>query len=261
MYYHIIIKAQGEFTYYWNYSKDRTISEFLIPFVNGQIISIGTVEGNKLLNLKTVTTISIYRTDFKLEKQPGLIAPSELFSPDIHQYNCTDELLNEVKQLQASPELTSLLQKAFTKPEAQVFVIMKFGDKFLDSAYQGVIKPIIESFSLKSVRIDEVQDSGKITDQVLESIASSRYVLADLSGARPNCYYETGFAHAIGKELILTINKSDVIHFDLAGYRFIQWETEAELRHLLRERFESLVHSGKTQGLPLKQRSEGVAEV
>src|SRR2546423_2897995 len=228
MYYHAISYAQGFPRYYWNFSKDRVVRELLIPFVNGQVISIEDSGINGLLNLKTVTTVAIFKSERKLDEQAVGTVPERLFRPNSGLDNCTDELLNEVKQLQASPKLTSLLQMALTTPDDQVFVIMKFGDKHLDSAYQGVIKPIIESFGLKAVRIDEVQDSGKITDQVLESIAASRYVLADLSCARPNCYYETGFAHAIGKELILTIQKGDDIHFDLAGYRFIQWETEAE---------------------------------
>ena len=82
---------------------------------------------------------------------------------------------------------------------------MKFGDDALDSAYEGVIKPIVASFHMKCLRIDEVQNSGKITDQILEAIAESKYIIADLTGERPNCYYESGFAHALGKELVLTI--------------------------------------------------------
>lgn len=121
-----------------------------------------------------------------------------------------------------------------------VFVIMKFGDNQLNSAYEGVIKPLIQEAGLEPLRIDEVQDAGKITDQVLEGIATSRLVLADLSGERPNCYYEAGYAHSIGKELILTIRKGEKIHFDLAGHRFIQWETEAELRRGLSARLESM---------------------
>jgi nucleoside 2-deoxyribosyltransferase len=118
---------------------------------------------------------------------------------------------------------------------------MKFKEDYLSSAYEGVVKPVVEQFGLHPLRIDEVQDSGKITDQVLEKIAESRFVLADLSGARPNCYYETGFAHALGKELILSINAKDSVHFDLAEYRFIEWATELEFRQKLIKRFESLM--------------------
>jgi nucleoside 2-deoxyribosyltransferase len=127
---------------------------------------------------------------------------------------------------------------------------MKFGDKFLDSAYFGVIKPTIEKYGFKPLRIDEVQDSGRITDQVLEGIATSKYIFADLTGERPNCYYEVGFAHAIGKEMILAIKKGNRIHFDLADYRFIEWETELELREALCKRFSTIKQSGFGQPNP-----------
>lgn len=75
---------------------------------------------------------------------------------------------------------------------------------------------------------------------MLEQIAESKYVVCDLTGARPNCYYETGFAHALGKDVILLANKKEKIHFDLAGHRFIQWSTEEDLRKKLRERLTAL---------------------
>ena len=53
-------------------------------------------------------------------------------------------------------------------------MIMKFSDEVLDSAYEGVYKPIVESYNLKCVRIDEIQDSGLITEQILETIAESK---------------------------------------------------------------------------------------
>jgi DNA-binding response OmpR family regulator len=124
--------------------------------------------------------------------------------------------------------------------EDQAFVVMQFGEKHLDSAYEGVIKPVFEEHGITCLRIDEVQDSGLVTDQVLRKIDECRFVLADLSGERPNCYYETGFAHALKKDMILTIRRGDPVHFDLAGHRFIQWETEADLRKQLRARLASI---------------------
>jgi nucleoside 2-deoxyribosyltransferase len=119
---------------------------------------------------------------------------------------------------------------------------MKFGDKILDSAYEGVIEPLLANeFNLKSIRVDKLPNSGKITDQIIDMIATSKYILADLTGERPNTYYETGFAHALGKEVILTIHEGETIHFDLAGNRFIIWETESDLRNKLRDRFSNLV--------------------
>ena len=140
----------------------------------------------------------------------------------------------------ASANTTSLLEKAFQPTKEQVFVIMKFGDAILDSAYEGAYKSISEQFNLRCFRIDEIEDSGKISEQILEQIAESKYIIADLTGSRPNCYYECGFAHALGKELILSVHKDDSIHFDLSGHRFIQWSTESELRRKLKQRFKTL---------------------
>lgn len=65
-------------------------------------------------------------------------------------------------------------------------------------------------------------------------------MLADLSGERPNCYYETGYAHALKKDMVLTIREEDRIHFDLSHYRFIVWDTESNLRRKLRRRLERM---------------------
>ena len=55
-------------------------------------------------------------------------------------------------------------------------------------------------------------------------------MIADLTGAKPNCYYEAGYAHGLQKEVIFTIRRPEKPHFDLAGRRFIMWETEDDLR-------------------------------
>jgi hypothetical protein len=246
MHYHARIKFGKEFHYWWNLSKHSLIERVLVPFVNGQVVVVDYYERKMILNTKASSLLNVYKTENPLEGRGIGKAPFDFLDKGFKQYDCTEEIIEQVKLASAGSAAQSVLQMAFARPKNQVFVIMKFGAKELDSAYEGVIKPIIEEYGFKSLRIDEVQDSGKITDQVLEEIASSKYVLADLSGERPNCYYETGFAHALGKQIILTIMKSDRIHFDLAGYRFIQWDTEAELRRELRKRFAELVRDGAT---------------
>jgi len=42
-------------------------------------------------------------------------------------------------------------------------------------------------------------------------------ILDDLSGERPNCYYEAGFAQALGEEIIFAAQQKYTIHFDLAN--------------------------------------------
>ena len=75
---------------------------------------------------------------------------------------------------------------------------------------------------------------------MLENIAQSKIGIAELTGERPNCYYECGYAHALGREIIFVIRKGESIHFDLSTHRFIQWDTEDELRRKLRRRLDAL---------------------
>lgn len=235
MYYHAFVYMQGWDEVWRNLTREALMREILIPFAHGQM-TIG--KRGWLINFRSARHIVFARTPEAIgaNDDPWRAGATE----------CTTDFINEVRASRAGPTLTSLLEKSFAPLLDQVFVIMKFGDSLLDSAYVGVIKPVLEEFNLRPLRIDEVQNSGKITDQALEGLAASRFVLADLSGGRPNCYYETGFAHAIGKEMVLTIRREDAIHFDLAGYRFIQWSTEAELRTQLRLRFTKLTENEAT---------------
>jgi nucleoside 2-deoxyribosyltransferase len=103
------------------------------------------------------------------------------------------------------------------------------------------------------VRIDKIPVSGSITTKTLEQIAKSEIVLADLTGGRPNCYYETGYAHALGKEMILTIRKRSTKHFSLSVHQFIEW-TDADV--LQREIMARLEKIRKRKELLLDEGSE-----
>lgn len=121
-----------------------------------------------------------------------------------------------------------------------VFVIMKFGDTELDLVYRTAIRPVIEEHKYLPIRVDEIQSSGVITEEIERYLDQSEVVLADLTGERPNCYYEAGYAQAMRKELILTIREGSPIHFDLAANRFITWRSGDELRSKLNDRFRSI---------------------
>ena len=230
----------GKIQIYFNWGKDGIVEKLLIPFVNGQVVFL--TRRKTILNLKNVSELNLYRTEQELTAGSETIS-SQILKEEFEKFDCTEEIINETKILFSSNKSTSLLEKTLAKEINQVFVIMKFGDSELDSAYEGVIKPVFAEFKINVIRVDEIQNSGKISDQILQSIASSRFIFSELTGERPNCYYETGFAHALGKEIILSIHSKSKIHFDLAGHRFIEWHTENDLRKQLRVRIKSLLET------------------
>lgn len=65
---------------------------------------------------------------------------------------------------------------------------------------------------------------------------TAKFIVADLTGQRPNCYYEVGFAHALEKEVIHVIHEDHPIRFDIKDYNFIVYRNVAELERRLKER-------------------------
>jgi len=226
--------------YFWNYPFDDIVNKIIIPYVNRQIIPVKYKKIRGILNLSSVSYLRVYKTDTYLDINSAKEFQKQIEDGKLAGNDCSQEILDTVMDGRLHTATKSTLQNQFAITEKQVFVIMKFDDAILNSAYEGVIKPIVKKHKYKPIRIDDIQDSGKITDQIIEEISKSEVVIADLSGERPNCYYEAGFAHAIGKEIILTIRKNTPIHFDLSAHRFIEWGTENELRKGLDLRFKSI---------------------
>jgi hypothetical protein len=130
---------------------------------------------------------------------------------------------------------------AYILESRRAFIVMRFGDGALNSAYKRVIKPVFKEFSYSPLRIDEKKRSAKISIEILDEIRRSEIIFADLSGKRPNCYYEAGYAQALGKEVILSIRKEDFPpDFDMHDYRFIIWDNEDELENQLKEVLEEI---------------------
>jgi hypothetical protein len=127
-------------------------------------------------------------------------------------------------------------------PRNRIFVIIEVGDPPLDSAFENVYRVEGHTAGFDEVcRIECANDSAQLSREVIEQISTSRLIIADLTGERPNCYYEAGFAHALGKPIIFCIRADDPVHFDLAAYDFIVWESEADLRRKLKARLAMFV--------------------
>ena len=117
------------------------------------------------------------------------------------------------------------------------FVIMSFSSNpVLRDFYELAIKPSVEDLGYRCERIDEQQFNGRITERIFLNLRTARLVIADLTEARPNCYYELGVAHALRKEVIHLAYSGQDIHFDVKDWNFIIYSRIDELAASLRDR-------------------------
>jgi len=106
--------------------------------------------------------------------------------------------------------------------EKMVFIVTSFSSQ-LNKNYDA-IRRASESFSLTATRVDKKISSESIPDRIIGHLLECNYVIADLTEARPNVYYEIGYfdgileARGASSEDHLLLVAQDIAsdaHFDL----------------------------------------------
>ena len=160
-----------------------------------------------------------------------------------------EQLIEQYSQKAAALYINNILKQFQKESESEgeidsklCFVIMSFSNNpQLQDFYEMAIKPTIEEFGFICERVDEQEFNGSIKDKILQNIRKAKFIVADVTEARPNCYYELGIAHALSKNVIHIANTSDDIHFDINDFNFIIYSRVAELKERLKSRIESTV--------------------
>lgn len=111
------------------------------------------------------------------------------------------------------------------------------------------IKAAANACGLNAERVDEVQSNERITDRLLESIRKAEFVVADLTDARPNVFFEAGYAQGMGKLPIYVAREGTKLEFDLKDYPTIFFSNMRQLRDGLERRFRGLAAERSHGGL------------
>jgi len=133
-------------------------------------------------------------------------------------------------------------------PAKRCFVISPIGQdgsavrKRADNVLKYLVKPVCEQLGFVAARADEIAHSSLISRRVMEEILTADLVIADLTGASPNVYYELAVRHFVRKPIVHLIDTSEDLPFDVADLKSIRFDhtdlesvhqAEAELRRVI----------------------------
>lgn len=127
--------------------------------------------------------------------------------------------------LMISPKGLLSLESAPNVESFVGFCAMWFSDE-VRPLFDEVIEPAIREAGYEPLRIDSKEHNNKIDDEIVASIRSARFVVADYTGERGGVYYEAGFAHGLGLPVIFMAREKTAIHFDTRQYNTIFWKSD-----------------------------------
>ena len=126
----------------------------------------------------------------------------------------------------------------------KAFVAMWFDNSMAD-AWENGFEKCIKECGYEPIRIDQTNYNEGVCDEIIAQIRNARFIIADLTGNNLGVYYESGFAHGLGKQVIFTCKKSyfdaPQVHFDVRHYNFILWENIDDLKTRLQNRIHATI--------------------
>jgi hypothetical protein len=104
------------------------------------------------------------------------------------------------------------------------FVIMPFSYKWSDQVYERMIEPAVKAAGFECSRGDTTVRVGDLTTNIWNEILQAGIIIADISEANVNVFYELGLVHALGKETLLIKRKSARLPADFGGAHYYEYQ-------------------------------------
>ena len=105
------------------------------------------------------------------------------------------------------------------------FVAMPYKPKW-SKAVETVIQTSADQSNFLANVSRNSEKPGLITSQIWNEIRRAEVVVAEISDKNPNVFYELGFAHALGKEVILLSQNVSKRPFDISTARLLRYRID-----------------------------------
>ena len=112
--------------------------------------------------------------------------------------------------------------------------------------FDTVVQPVVENdlgFQLNIVDGRQQFEQARIDQEIFARLHRSSAVLADLTGGRPNCFLELGYALGRGLPTMVMAREGSEIPFDIYTLSGLRWSTRGsadDRRRLFREHWEAI---------------------
>lgn len=117
-------------------------------------------------------------------------------------------------------------------------VLMPYGRS--QKHIRHIVVNILERTDVVPILPEEFVAGARWADEMLDSLRSSDFIIADLSESNPNVVFELGVAHGLRKPFVILVSTEGEgkIPSDLSGYQYITYDPHdpSELEYRL-ERF------------------------
>jgi hypothetical protein len=145
---------------------------------------------------------------------------------------------------------TGNLRREMSVSKGEAFIAMAIDptiselDDVLDT-----IKSACDACGINAKRVDDDQSNERITDRIVASIRAAEFVIADLTHARPNVFFEAGFAHGLDKTPIYIAKQGTKLEFDVKDYPIIFFRNMRDLKSGLQKRLAKIAQSHENKGV------------
>ncbi len=141
------------------------------------------------------------------------------------------------------------LLEALEKPKAFAVRLLnpdlpEFAD--VQDFFDVVVQPVIEGelgYRLLVIDGRQAYDHSRIDQEIFAKLHRSNVVLADITGARPNCFLELGYALGRGLPTMVMAREGSSLPFDIATFSGHHWKTTGaaeDRRRAFREHWQAI---------------------
>lgn len=127
------------------------------------------------------------------------------------------------------------LMRALEQPHAfYVRLLDEKADEYQDVEryFRGVIDPVVQKFGYTPTEMGRgVNAYAWMNQAIFDSLHYSALVIADLTGLRPNCFMELGYALGHAQRVLVTACEGTKAPFDAQMFEYRSWNPDASDAH------------------------------